>query len=319
MTMHRALIACCLAALSCMAEAASPFPTRPASIIVPQAPGGANDVLARIVSGKLSEYWGQPVLVDFRPGGGAVVATQFVARSAPDGHVIGLVTTAFASDPAIRKLPYDAVRDFAPVARLGFNVVGLVVVPSLNVADVRGLIELARNKPNALSHGSNGVGAAGHVAAELFKSRIGVEMVHVPYKGGAQLYADMIGGRIPVAFAVLNSAMPLVKSGKLKALAVTNLQRSRIFPEYPPLSDTVPGYEFTIWTGFAVPAATPKDVVQKLSADVLRLAAAPELRPKFNELGYETAPMGAAEFAEFIKAEMQTLGKLMRDAGIKSD
>jgi tripartite-type tricarboxylate transporter receptor subunit TctC len=317
--MHRALIACCLGALSCMAEAAGPFPTRPASIIVPQAPGGANDVLARIVSGKLSEYWGQPVLVDFRPGGGAVVATQFVARSAPDGHVIGLVTTAFASDPAIRKLPYDAVRDFAPVARLGFNVVGLVVVPSLNVADVRGLIELARNKPNALSHGSNGVGAAGHVAAELFKSRIGVEMVHVPYKGGAQLYADMIGGRIPVAFAVLNSAMPLVKSGKLKALAVTNLQRSRIFPEYPPLSDTVPGYEFTIWTGFAVPAATPKDVVQKLSADVLRLAAAPELRPKFNELGYETAPMGAAEFAEFIKAEMQTLGKLMRDAGIKSD
>jgi tripartite-type tricarboxylate transporter receptor subunit TctC len=315
MTGHRLIAAL---ALSCVSAGANAFPTKPAMIVVPQAPGGANDVIARTVGGKLSEYWGQPVLVEFKPGAGAVVATQFVARSAPDGHVIGLVTSAFATNPALTdKLPYDSLRDFAHVARLGFNVIGLVVVPSLGVSDVRGLIELARSKPNGLSHGSNGIGASPHIAAELFKTRTGVQMVHVPYKGGAQLYADMMGGRIPVAFAILNSAMPLVKSGKLKVLAVTNLQRSRVYPEYPPLSETLPGYELTTWTGFIVPAATPRDVVQKISSDIVRLAEAPDVRAKFDELGYETAPMATAEFSEFVRAEMKSLGKLVRDSGAK--
>jgi len=294
------------------------FPTKPPSIIVPQAPGGANDVLARMVAGKLQEYWGTPVLVDFKPGGGVIVATQYVARSAPDGHVIGLITSAHAINPSVnQKLPYDSLRDFVPVARLGYNVIGLAVVPSLKIDDVKGLIELARAKPDFLSHGSNGIGTGAHLAGELFKHMAGAKMVHVPYKGGAPLYADMMGGRVPVAFVILNSAMPLVRSGKLKVLAITNPQRSAIFPDYPPLSATLPGYDLTTWSGFIVAAGTPREVVQKISADVIRVANAPDLRPKFDEFGYELAPLGAAEFEAFIRAEMESKGKLVRESGAK--
>jgi len=308
----------CIALLAVCAGAAHAFPTRPASIIVPQAPGGANDVLARLVAGKLSEYWGQPVLVDFKPGAGIIVAMQYVAKSAPDGHTIGLVSSAHAINPSLnQKLPYDSIRDFTPVARLGYNVIGLVVVPSLPVNDVKGLIGLARQKPDALSHGSNGVGTAAHLSGELFKHMAGIKMVHVPYKGAAPLYIDMLAGRVPVAFAILNSAMPHVKTGKLKLLGVTNLQRSIVYPDYPPISATLPGYELTTWTGFVVAAGTPKEVVQKISNDVVRLANAPDLRPKFAGFGYETAPLGAAEFAVFIRAEMESKGKLVRESGAK--
>ena len=241
----RMLVAFLLAGVSAAVFA---FPTKPAAIIVPQAPGGANDVLARMVAGKLQEYWGLPVLVDFKPGGGVIVGTQYVARSAPDGHVIG---------------------------------------------------------------------TGAHLAGELFKYMAGAKMVHVPYKGGAPLYQDMLGGRVPVAFVILNSAMPLVKSGKLKVLAVTNPGKSAIFPEYPPLSAALPGYDLTTWSGFIVAAGTPREVVQKISADVIRLANAPDLRPKFDEYGYEVAPLGAADFDAFIRAEMESKGRLVRDSGAK--
>jgi len=302
----------------CFAGVSFAFPTRPVSIIVAQAPGGANDVVARMVAAKLTEYWGQPVVVDFKPGGGVIVGTQFVARSAPDGHVIGMVISAHAINPGLNQnLPYDTLRDFAPVARLGFYVIGLVVIPSLPVNDVRELIALARSKPDSLSHGSNGIGNAGHIAAEMFKSMAGVKMVHIPYKGASQVYADMMGGRLPVAFAILNSAMPLVKTGKLKVLAVTNLRRSPLFPDYPPLSDTLPGYDMTTWSGFAVPAGTPRDIVQKMSTDIIRVANARELQPKFEEYGFETAPLAAAEFDTFIRAEMAKMARLIRDSGTK--
>ncbi|MCC6472268.1 MAG: tripartite tricarboxylate transporter substrate binding protein [Burkholderiales bacterium] len=310
-----ALTACALTAFEAASQA---YPSKPVTIIVPQAPGGANDVLSRLVAGKLGEYWGQPVLVDFKPGGGAVVATQYVARSAPDGSVVGLVTSAHATNLTLNpKLPYDTLKDFAPVARLGFNVIGLVVTPSLPVSDVKDLIELARRKPDALSHGSNGIGTGAHLAGELFKSMAGVKMIHVPYKGGAPLYTDMLGGRIPVAFAILNSAMPLVKAGKLRLLAVTNPQRSTVYPDYPPMSATLPGYDVTTWTGFVVAAGTPREIVNKIGADLIRVANAPELRPKFADLGYETAPLGPAEFDAFIRAEIESKGRLVRESGAK--
>jgi tripartite-type tricarboxylate transporter receptor subunit TctC len=308
----------CLLALACCAGAVHAFPSRPASIIVPQAPGGGNDVLARTVAAKLGEYWGQPVLVEFKPGAGIIVAMQHVAKSAPDGHTIGLVTSAHAINPSLRQnLPYDSVRDFAPVARLGYSVIGLVVHASLPVNDVKGLIELARQKPDALLHGSNGIGTAAHLSGELFKSMAGVKMVHVPYKGGAPLYVDMVAGRVPVAFAIMTSAMPHIKAGKLKALAVTNPQRSSVYPDYPPISATLPGYELTTWTGLTVAAGTPRDIVDKISSDAVRVANAPELRSKFAGFGYETAPLGAAEFDAFIRAEMESKGRLVRESGVK--
>ncbi len=307
--MRALLLLACLFAGSALAA----FPSRPVTIVVPQAPGGANDVLARIFAQKLQEQWGQPVVIDFRPGAGDIVATQFVARSAPDGQTIGLVTSAHALNPTLAKhLPYDTLKDFAAVARLGQNVIGLVVMPSLHVDDVKGLIALAKAHPGELSHGSNGIGSAAHLAAELFKSMAGVNMVHVPYKGGAPLYNDMLGGRILISFAILNSAMPYVKQGKMKVLAVTNLTRSKVYPEYPPISDTLPGYELTTWSGFVVPAATPRDVVQKIADDVIRSARAEDVQRKLADFGYEVDPLGPAEFEEFIRAEIERKGKLVR-------
>jgi len=307
-----------LLAFACIGNAAAVFPTKPVSIIVPQAPGGANDLLARIFAQKLQEQWGQSVLVDFHPGAGVVVATQYVARSAPDGHTIGLVTSAHAINPTLnKKLPYDTLKDFAAVARLGQNVIGLVVMPSVPVNDVKGLIALAKAKPGQLTYGSNGIGTAAHLSAELFKSMAGIDMVHVPYKGAAPLYNDMLGGRVLISFAILNSAMQYVKTGKMKVLGVTNLKRSDIYPEYPPISDTLPGYELTTWTGFVVPSATPRDVVQKISTDVVNAANAADVRRKLADFGYEADPLGAAEFEAFIRAEIQSKAKLVRAADAK--
>jgi tripartite-type tricarboxylate transporter receptor subunit TctC len=296
---------------------AQSYPSKPVSIVVPQAPGGANEFLARVVAGKFQEYWGSPVVVEFKPGGGVIVATQYIARSAPDGHTIGIMTSAHAINPALGKLPYDSERDFTPIARLGFNVLGLVVIPSLPVNDVKDLIDYARQKPDVLSHGSNGIGLAAHLAAELFKSMTGTKMVHVPYKGGAPLYQDMLGGRVQTAFAIMASAMPLVKSGKLKGLAVTNAQRSVIYPEFPPISATVPGYELTTWSGLMSAAGTPPEVVRKVATDSVRMMNAPDLRARFVESGYEPAPLAGAEFVAFIRMETETKGKLAREAGAK--
>ena len=304
----------CLATGSALAA----YPSRPVSIVVPQAPGGANDVLARIFGQKLQEQWGESVVVDFRPGAGDIVATQYVARSAPDGQTIGLVTSAHAINPTLNKnLPYDTLKDFAAVARLGQNVIGLVVTPSLHVDDVKGLIALAKAHPGELAHGSNGIGSAAHLAAELFKSMAGIQMVHVPYKGGAPLYNDMLGGRISISFAILNSAMQYVKAGRMKVLAVTNAKRSVVYPEYPPISDTLPGYALTTWTGLVVPSATPKDVVQKIADDVLKAARAEDVRRKLADFGYEVDPLGPAEFEAFIRSEIESKGRLVRASNAK--
>ena len=304
--------------LATPAEAAAPFPSKPVSIVIPQAPGGANDVLARIFAQKFQELWGQSVMVDFRPGAGVVVATQYVARSAPDGHTICLVTSAHAINPTLNKnLPYDTLKDFAAVAKLGQNAIGLVVMPSLGVSDVKGLIALAKRKPGELAHGSNGIGTGAHMAAELFKSMAGVNMIHVPYKGGAPLYNDMLGGRIPVSFAILNSAMQYVKAGKMIVLGVTSLSRSDVYPEFPPISDTLPGYELTTWSGLVVPAATPKDIVQKIATDVFAATRDAEVRRKLADLGYDVDPLGPAEFETFIRAEIESKGKLVRSSDAK--
>ena len=191
------------------------------------------------------------------------------------------------------------------------------VMPSLHVEDVKGLIALAKAHPGELAHGSNGIGSAAHLSAELFKSMAGIQMVHVPYKGGAPLYNDMLGGRILISFAILNSAMQYVKAGKMKVLGVTNLKRSAIYPEYPPISDTLPGYELTTWSGLVVASATPRDVVQKIAVDVLKAAHAEDVRRKLADFGYEVDPLGPAEFEAFIRSEIESKGRLVRASDAK--
>lgn len=305
-------------ALSGAEALAQAWPSRPVTLIVPQAPGGANDRAARLVAQKLEEAWHQSVLVDFKPGGGVVVGTQYVAHAAPDGYTIGIVTSAFATNPSLRKdLPYDTTKDFAAVARLGYYVMGVVAYPGLPANDMKELIALAKQHPGELEFGSNGIGTAAHLGGELLKSMAGIDMLHVPYNGGAPLYRDMLAGRVRTAFVIMGSAMPHVKAGKMKLLALTNPKRSELYPDYPVVAETVPGYSMTTWIGFVVPAGTPADVVQKVSADVVKIAGMPEMREKFAVLGLEAAPLSAPEFGRFIGEEIDRIHAIVEKSGIK--
>jgi len=307
-----------LAAL--LAGAAHAFPTKPVTIIVPQPPGGANDALTRVIAQQLQAAWGQSVVVDFRPGGGVIVGTQALARSPADGHTLGLITSGHSLNQVMRKdLPYDTVKDFAPVARIGYYVMALVAVPAFEAGDVKGLIAVAKAKPGSVQYASLGIGGATHLAGELLKLTAGIDMQHVPYNGSAPAYRDMLGGRVPAAFVILNSALPHVRAGRLKVLAVTNPKRSQIYPEYPTIGESVPGYELISWAGFAVPGATPKDLVQRLSADVLKALQAPEVRQKLTDYGLEVAPQSADDFAAFMRSETVRLGTIVRDTGFKLD
>jgi len=307
-----------LAAFAC--GTASAFPDKPVTIIVPQPPGGANDALVRAIAQKLQSTWGQSAVVDFRPGGGVIVGTQALARSPADGHTLGLITSGHSLNQALRTdLPYDPVKDFAPVARIGYYVMALVAVPAFEANDVKGLVAAAKAKPGAVQYASLGIGGATHLAGELLKLLAHVDMQHVPYNGSAPAYRDMLGGRIPVAFVILNSALPHVRAGRLKVLAVTNPKRSQIYPEYPTIGESVPGYELISWAGLAVPGATPREAVQKLSADALAALQSSEVRQKLTDYGLEVAPQGAAEFEAFMRSETVRMATIVRDTKFKLD
>ncbi len=296
---------------------AEPWPSRSVTLIVPQAPGGANDRAARLVAEKLEQEWKQSVLVDYKPGGGVVVGESYTARAAPDGYTIGIVTSAHAANPSLRKdLPYDTLKDFAPVARLGYYVMGVVAEPELQANDIRELIAAAKSNPGGIEFGSNGIGTAAHLGGELLKSMAGIDMLHVPYNGGAPLYRDMIAGRVRTAFVIMGSAMPFVRQGKMKVLALTNPKRSELYPQYPVVAETVPGYSMTTWIGLVVPAATPPEVVHQISGDVLRAVSAPDLRDRFAALGLEVAPLGGPEFGSFIGQEMERIRAIVEKAHI---
>ena len=269
---------------------------------------------------KLEQEWKQTVLVDFKPGGGVVVGESFVARAAADGYTIGVVTSAHAANPALRKdLPYDTLRDFAPVARIGYYVIGVVAHPGLPASNMKELIAAAKEKPGELEFGSNGIGTAAHLGGELLKSMAGIDMLHVPYNGGAPLYRDMVAGRVRTAFVIMGSAMPFVKQGKMKVLALTNPKRSELYPEYPAVAETLPGYSMTTWIGMAVPAATPPEVVRRISADVVKAVQLPDVREKYAGLGLEVAPLGGPEFGKFIREETRRIGAIVDKSGIKLD
>jgi tripartite-type tricarboxylate transporter receptor subunit TctC len=303
-----------------LAGPALAFPTRPMTIIVPQPPGGANDALTRAIAQKLQESLGQPVVVDFRPGGGVIVGTQALARSAPDGHTLGLITSGHSLNQALRNdLPYDSVKDFALVARIGYYVMALIAVPGFESNDVKSLIAVAKVKPGSVQYASLGIGGATHLAGELLKLMAGIDLQHVPYNGSAPAYRDMLGGRVPVGFVILNSALPHVRAKRIKVLAVTNPKRSTVYPEYPTVGETVAGYELTSWAGFAVPGATPKEITQLLSASLLKTLQSPDLRQKLTDYGIELAPLGAADFEQFARSEADRFRVIARDTGFKLD
>ena len=311
-----------IAAFAAMTVNAQPsYPSKPIRIVVPYPPGGFNDTLGRTLAAKFTQSWGQPVIVENKPGANTLIGSDFVAKSAPDGYTLLVVAFPFAVTPSlIKTMPYDTVKDFAPVILAAQSPNILVVNPDLPVKSVGDLIALAKAKPDGLSYASTGNGSSNHISMELFKSLAGVKLVHIPYKGSAPAVTDLLGGQIQVMFDNAPNVMPQVKAGRLRALAQSGLTRSSIAPDLPTVVEAgVPGYEVVVWFGLVAPAGTPREVIVKLNTEVLKVLAMPDVRERFLAQGVE--PMGSTpeQFGEHIRAQMAKWGKVVKDAGVQAE
>ena len=301
---------------------AQSYPVKPIRVIVPFPPGGIADLFARVIGQKFNEAWGQPGVVENRPGAGGNIGAEVVAKSAPDGYtlVTGSIGTHAVNVSIFRKLAYDPIRDFAPVSLI-MEAEGLLVVhPSLPVKSVKELIALAKARPGQIAYASAGHGTAAHLAGELFKSMAKVDMVHVPYKGNVPAITDLIAGQTSLLFATMPTVLPHVQTGRLKALAVTSSARSPAAPQLPTVAESaLPGFSVTNWIGFFAPAGTPRDVVTKLNAEVVRIMQAPDIQKRLASEGAKFSPWTPDQFAAFVKAEMTKWAKVVKEAGIRVD
>lgn len=294
------------------------YPTRPIRFIVPYPPGGGTDTVARIVARRLAENLKQQVVIDNRGGANAIIGTQIAARSASDGYTMVLgVPASLAVNPNLyRDLPYDPVRDFSPVTQLTENAYVLTAHPSVAANTVRELIELARARPGYLNFGSSGNGSAGHLVLEQFRRMAGVDIVHVPYKGGGPALNDLLGGQIQLMGGPIISALPLVKSQRLKAIAVTTAKRISAMPEVPTVGDTIPGYQSSGWAGILMPIGTSQKIIEGLSAEFGKVLQHPDVRRQLGEQGSEPAGSMPAEFATLIMRENDVYQRLLKAAGM---
>jgi tripartite-type tricarboxylate transporter receptor subunit TctC len=301
------------------AQTAATYPSRAIRIVVPFAPAGPNDILARAVGQKIAEALGRQVVVDNRPGGGTVIGTEAVANAPPDGHTLLMVSLATAVNPVLRsKLPYDAVRDFAPVVRLADAPNVLVVHPSLPVKSVRELIALAQGKPDQIVYGSGGVGGATHLAGELLCITGKVRMTHVPYSGAAPVTIDLMRGEVQWMFASVLPTLPQVRAGRMRAIAVSGAQRIAALPDAAPVADALPGFEAVSWFGVFAPAKTPRDIIAKLNAEMVRALESREIRERLQQEGAVPAGGSPEDFAKFFQSEMTKWANVVRTAGIKA-
>ena len=298
---------------------AQPYPDKPIRFIVPFAPGGGNDMIARLVGGKLTESWGQQVVVDNRPGAGGNIAAEIAARSTPDGYTIFLFNSTNAIAPSLfKKVPFDPIKDFEPVILIATSPFALVVHPSTPAKSVKDLIALAKAKPGTLTYASGGNGSSTHLAAEEFKQLAGINMIHVPYKGGGPALIDVIGGRVTTYFASIPPSLPHIKAGRLRALGITSKQRSSLLPDLPTISEgALPGFESGASYGIVAPANTPKAIVQKMNTDVAGLLAMPEVSARLKNQGLQIAPGSPQDFARFIKAEIAQWARVIKASGAR--
>jgi len=300
---------------------AQPYPSRPVRLIVPFPPGGSNDIVARMVATQLGERLGQQVVIDNRGGAGGVLGTDLAAKSPPDGYTLLLISVAYAFGPALYKnLPYDPERAFAPVGILGSGAAALTVHPSLPVNTVQELIALAKAKPGALNYASAGVGSLQHLACALFMIQAGIDVVHVPYKGGGPAMADVIGGQAQIVMPSLIQVVPHIKSGRLKVLGTSGTRRSAVLPDVPTIAESgVPGYEAHNWWGLLAPAGTPAPVIEKLHRDLTSVLSSRETEKRFETEGAEVVRMTPAEFGGFISAELVKWSRVAREVGITAE
>jgi tripartite-type tricarboxylate transporter receptor subunit TctC len=316
----RCLLAATLVVLTPLA-AAQTYPARTVRIIVPVAAGGATDIIARTLAQRLTSMWGQQVVVDNRPGGGSNIGFEVAAKAPPDGYTLLLAQPAFTVNVSLyKKLAYDPLRDFAPVtlAAEGANV--LVVHPSVPAQTLKELIALAKSKPGRLSYASSGNGTTPHLSGELFKAMAGVSIVHVPYKGAAVSITDLMGGHVDMAFVSLSSVVPQLKAHRLRALAITSAKRTALMPDLPTFAEAgLRGYEVTGWYGFLVPAGTPREIVDRLHADITKALAQAEVVQTLNASGLEAAPGTPDAFSAFLRSEIVKWSKVVKAAGAKAD
>ena len=298
------------------------YPTKPIRLVVPFPPGGPLDIVGRTIAQKLSEAWGQSVVVDNRPGAGGNIGADLVAKSPPDGYTIlmGALSTHAVNPSLYAKMPYDAVKDFAPITLVAITPNVLVVNASLPVNSAREFVAYAKANSGKLAFGSGSNGSAGHLAGELFKVETATDIIHVPYKGGAPATQALLAGDTQFMFDNLANATPQVKAGKLKALAVTTAQRSKLAPELPTMAEAgLPGFDISTWFGLLAPAGTPQDVIAKWNAAVTTILNSPDVRARFVADGAEPAPDTPAEFAQFISAEMAKYARIVKASGAKVD
>jgi len=316
-----ALVAVLASIAGTVTARADDFPARPIRMLVPYAVGGNADIMARIVAQQLTRNLGQQVLVDNRPGANGVIGGELAATAAPDGYTLLFIANTFATNGVLmKKLPFDIMRDFAPVSRVGSTPLIIIAHPTLPANTTKELIALARAKPGELNYGSSGNGSPANLAGALLSYMTKIQLVHVPYKGTAQATNDLLGGQLQLAFPSMTSVMPHVRAGRVKAIAITSLQRSQLAHDIPTVSETgVPGYEASIWNGILAPSGVSSAMVKRLNSEIQRVLDAPETRQRFVSLGADIGGSSAEDFRAYIAAEMAKWAKVAKEAGIKGD
>ena len=319
--MHVVLV--CVLSLPALAAAqAQTFPAKPVRMVVGFAPGGATDLTARVLAPKMTEGFGQSVVVENRAGASGMIAAEFVAKAPPDGHTLIMATqTTHAVAPSLyRKITYDVQRDFAPVSLAAFAPLMLVVHPSLPVKSVKELIAFVKARPGQLNFGSGGIGTSPHMSGELFNTMAGLKSTAIHYKGEAPAITDLLGGQVPDMFANVPTVLPHVKSGKLKAFAVTSTQRVTTAADIPTVAESgLPGYEVTTWFGVFAPAATPREVVARVQSEIARAITHPEVKERIGSQGFVLVGNTPAQFAEFVKAELVKWARVVKASGVTAD
>jgi tripartite-type tricarboxylate transporter receptor subunit TctC len=296
------------------------YPTKAVRIIVPFTAGGASDVQTRTIGQKLSERWGHQVIAENRPGGTTVLATELTAKAPPDGYTLLFVTTAFAINPSLRKVPYDITRDFEPIILLATAPNMLVAHPTLPAKTVRDLIRLAKARPGEINYASAGSGTAAHVSMELLQIMGGIKLTHVPYKGVSQAFIDVMSGQVPLIITSPIAALPFVRQGKLKAISVSTTKRSAAAPDVPTVAESgIPGYEASGWQGLVAPAGVPETIIRKLHDEINAVLQLPEISKRFSDDGSEYSGLGPSEFRAHIKREFSKWQKVVQASGARVD
>lgn len=319
-TMLGAVLAAATAPAAAQRDSAANYPERPIRLIVPFAPQGPNDVLARLVGQKLTETWGQQVVIDNRPGAGTIIGTELAARSPADGHTLLMISASTAVNPTLKKkLPYDTRKDLVPLVQLASAPTVLVVHPGVKAGSIAELLALAKAGPGVLTYASGGTGTTTHLAGELFALTGGIKWTHVPYKGTGPANIDLLGGRVSGMFGTILPVLPHINAGKMRAIGVTSLKRSPVLPDVPTVAETLSGFEAVSFFGIAVPAGTPAPVRNKINREIARIISAPDMRENLRSQGTDAVGNSEAEFTAFFNGEIAKWAKVIRGAGIQSD